>query len=110
MAVKYASPLKPISAKHEKALIETLTKTIAPESDTAESVERKMQSVKTFLKDAGVALHPADPAVELTKREAKKFKTSIRLDVDIYEWLVAGGPGWQAALNKALRAMMEQSK
>ncbi|KPF82610.1 MAG: BrnA antitoxin family protein [Sphingomonadales bacterium] len=44
--------------------------------------------------------------VGTTKADAKKSVT-LRLDPDVLEGWRATGPGWQARMNKALRAALE---
>jgi hypothetical protein len=43
-----------------------------------------------------------DVGKSVRQRQTKKA-ISIRLDVDVIEGFKAGGPGWQARMNKALR-------
>lgn len=70
-------------------------------------IEKLYQEIATIHPTVNPALEAA--IEEIGKAGVKKFKTSIRLDMDVYEWLQSES-GWQGRLNKALRAMMEASK
>lgn len=85
----------------------------------AEDTTRKIKAADELIKVATktpsrelrvAAREAAEEIIEDMKAGTRKKAISIRIDIDVLEWLKSGGSGWQSALNKALRAQMEQSK
>lgn len=105
MAIKFT----PIERKPlEKAVVKALVKAVDPTPhDTPETVERKARAARIIM-DKAAGLQEA--IAEIEKPGAKKVKTSIRLDADVYAWLNEGEGHWQSKLNAALRRLMEASR
>jgi uncharacterized protein (DUF4415 family) len=40
----------------------------------------------------------------------RKRRVSLRMDVEVVDWLQSNGPGYQTRINRILRRVMEESK
>ena len=63
--------------------------------------ERKAKVAKNVMKEI---------AEIIEKPDARKQQVTVRLDLDVLEWLKSGEGHWQSKLNKSLRALMEASR
>jgi uncharacterized protein (DUF4415 family) len=92
----------PEVARHnliEQRLIEEAS--YEPIPDTPKTVERKARLARSVMEEI---------AEIVSKPDTRKQQVTVRLDIDVLEWLKSGEGHWQSKLNNALRRLMEAQR
>ena len=62
------------------------------------------------MEDDLLSLAEDEPAAESRWSRPRKRRITVRVDVEVVDWLKSSGPGYQTRINRILRRVMEESK
>ena len=66
--------------------------------------------LQASVEDDLLSLAEDETGAESRWNRPRKRRISLRVDVEVVDWLQSNGPGYQTRINRILRRVMEESK